>query len=475
MGDSKDGLRKRDFRAADAVIGHIPDAGWEGYSRDDVRRQLAEEHAEFGTAAFYYRYGLIVPTNPLEELEAEFWQDKITSDEYERLLAEHNNRPIDEPLVAEFYKALERKFGILCRILAASKVSENASLEERKRFRTSKIDKLFRQLDEQYPFTGDLLERIGEFVEEVRVEQKLPVIRHHDVAFSTTILLCNKFFQLADTGWKFSKDAAIAITEEGQPRDMSLAGEYFHTAFACHLPDLNEFYLSVVEERAAVKRAIRSAAMNNDSKSNMLHGGNAVNVSPTFNYQPQVNVHVAGTGVPVQVSNGPAGQTASTEIAVESEPETVAAKGYRPELAWWAAGVESDGEWWLFRKEEGTWRPRRKIEVPSGNPEFALKLIASNGGSLDSSTAYKEFHDRDKGKTPDEIRRTVTDALSKAKLAIRKAIAESVRKSVDDIPNPIPHADKVWRPLMQIGYSVKDDSGKLTFQSHDQMIGRAED
>jgi len=154
-------------------------------------------------------------------------------------------------------------------------------------------------------------------------------------------------------------------------------------------------------------------------------------------------------------------------------------------LSNWAVGLEDGETWWLFRKartrrkeyknQRTGWEQHGRVEIPSGNAAKLLTAIAESGGAIARRDVIQLFRLQYSGKGDGEIRKVVTYALSKAKRAIRDAIARSCGQRIKSVGNPIPFDGKgnSWMYKIEVGFAIlweaDDGDQRLVFRMKEDL------
>jgi hypothetical protein len=131
----------------------------------------------------------------------------------------------------------------------------------------------------------------------------------------------------------------------------------------------------------------------------------------------------------------------------------------KPNLRYWALGVEAAGIWHVFKLVKGQWRQYGRLNgISAGRQDDLLRGFAEGGGFLLEQVAFKrEFKDYRAG---DRSRLTalIKPELSRIRTCIRNAIKVANRK-ID--PLPWDEVTRGWRAMVQIGYAVQEDHNYL--------------
>ncbi|MHC4404504.1 MAG: hypothetical protein ACYTG0_33030 [Planctomycetota bacterium] len=159
-------------------------------------------------------------------------------------------------------------------------------------------------------------------------------------------------------------------------------------------------------------------------------------------------------------------ENVSTPVELEDTPECKETR--KPiQLAFYAIGVETGSEWWIFRKYRHQWRQHGKVDIPSGNPTKIAEMLADCDGMIERAEAIKLFKGDYHGMGNREIRKkVVTPALAKLRIAIRESIARVAHCERANVGDPIPwdkHGGS-WRAAIEIGFAHKDDEGRTVFR-----------
>lgn len=180
-----------------------------------------------------------------------------------------------------------------------------------------------------------------------------------------------------------------------------------------------------------------------------------------------------------------AGRAASTDDESEHDNEDSPCGTGRPRIRidYWAIGYDESG-FWLFHKQlirHGTrrqivWEDREKVHIPKGNPTTIAKAFVDAGPSLSRADVLALFRDDYRDKKDKNLSKSVIKpAFAKLRRAIRTAIVRVLKSNARPkvIPDPIRWTGKVdnWQAVIGIGFAVRDDDGKVTFQSREEDEG----
>jgi hypothetical protein len=135
----------------------------------------------------------------------------------------------------------------------------------------------------------------------------------------------------------------------------------------------------------------------------------------------------------------------------------------------WALAIEHGDAWHIFRKFGSAWRHHGRAEgLARGRQEQLLGLLADNGGFLSDYEAVKwvraTFSDHDRK----QIMKIIKPELSRLRKFIRRNLNVTGAR-VDPLPRD-KHA-RGWRAVVQIGYAVKNDDGRLEFTLREVISG----
>ncbi|TWT29813.1 hypothetical protein KOR42_54820 [Thalassoglobus neptunius] len=139
-------------------------------------------------------------------------------------------------------------------------------------------------------------------------------------------------------------------------------------------------------------------------------------------------------------------------------------------LANWGVGLDgTTGHWWLFRMYRHQWRQYSRVPIPQGFPTKLMLKLAEESGALLRRDALTSVSEGGRSISQKELLNRVTHALAKAKKAIREAIAIAGKVNYENVGNPIPHVSMGWRSIIEVGYVVTNDEGKVEFKRREEM------
>jgi hypothetical protein len=119
MGDSSDDVQitDADFAAADELWANEKFPSEE--KRDAFRRFSAYLHAKWGDHKFRVRYGLKPPSTRLEVIEAEYYQGRITKEQYREKYYAYVTRPADQEMLDCLLQGIEKRLNQYARFMQA--------------------------------------------------------------------------------------------------------------------------------------------------------------------------------------------------------------------------------------------------------------------------------------------------------------------------------------------------------------------
>lgn len=192
---------------------------------------------------------------------------------------------------------------------------------------------------------------------------------------------------------------------------------------------------------------------------------NQVHMTPRVNNQPnfQTNSSEMDSADLAEHTDEPNSSEPQSSEAGDPKKSNETTSEIKPKLRNWAVGF--DGlSWHLFHFRHRRWEHRRKIKFPQGNVHFLMRCLLEQGGAMSQSDARDALKHRYLEADPDSMRKVITQALKKARLAIRTAIADSAKCDSKIVGDPIPNHNPDWRSVIEFGYvSEDDDDGKLKF------------
>ncbi|MBX3435692.1 MAG: hypothetical protein KF847_20435 [Pirellulales bacterium] len=407
-------LYERDFTAADEVLQRWPCSP---DTREDYRRKIAESHARLGNWNFRLHHGLRPPRTPLERLTVE---GEPTQEYWAPRIAEDERRPIDCQDLDALQEDLAELLGLYARFLELGRglASVARRLPNPDRYRRT-LDYLARecQIDPVTSCTGKRYDRILALAEEVRLLRGGPTPKFGWITASTQIAIACRAPRVLSQLWRRLRSGGFEIFGR------TVASEYLP-------PD--QLMAALDEEFAAVRLHLREHS--------------------------EVGQHPFSQPV-----SAPAPTSAAANPG--NEVQRAAPGPAKPvKFAKWAVAQETTGKWWLFRKIQGRWQRRGRVRIPKGNAERLMQLLVEGRGALSGQQAIERMRPFNDGRSARELRRCVTDALAKAKAAIRQSMARA-RRSADwqGIPNPIPNDGAGWRALIEVGLAVPEN-GSHAFQ-----------
>jgi hypothetical protein len=104
-------LNAHDWDAAKrALLQNWPGLKPSDPQHDAILEGLAHMHQYFGQKAFELHYNLRLPNSRLEEWQRDFFQRKITQEEYRNRLKSDAERPIDLEMLRSFHDAYPKCF-----------------------------------------------------------------------------------------------------------------------------------------------------------------------------------------------------------------------------------------------------------------------------------------------------------------------------------------------------------------------------
>jgi hypothetical protein len=132
-----------------------------------------------------------------------------------------------------------------------------------------------------------------------------------------------------------------------------------------------------------------------------------------------------------------------------------------------AVGIDGARKWQRFTRHGSEWRHRGPLKgLRKGLREKLLRAFAEYGGGLGRADALKTaaggpFHPTDASK----LMKKIKPEMSELREILRAAFG------VTDKADPLPWEDKAeaWHARIHIGFATKDDQGRLTFRTMEEL------
>ncbi len=432
-------------------------------ARNAAIEHYAGLHAEYGVSGFRLRFGLRPPRNAIEQAEQDFWMERIDGDEHLRRVQAEEAQSIDIPTLSVLYDEIDEDLGHYGKALqTVIQIVSDQRDPDVWRTLEPEADFHVREMNRKSCFSSGRLLVLSGFLEEVRQIRGLGLAVIGDMQSATAVHLARLVLSQAAEQWSICRDTADQSHTRPEYTYATTASSLFEEAKADR-PRPNDLHALLREEFAAARIVLNDRSQPAGTAPISIHNEIQVN-PPSVNVSPTIVVNVApNEACEVMVDDNMHAPPTAEKPAKEKRPDA------KPTMNRWAVGMDGSRGWWLFHWYREGWRESCKVGVPGGNASAALEALANNGGSIGRDDLRTVFGPSNPGRTLPQLTDVMTDALAKAKRAIRESIAEIGPFKLDAVPNPIPWDDSSWRAVIQIGFVVTDDEGRRTFRTRDEL------
>jgi polyhydroxyalkanoate synthesis regulator phasin len=422
-------LYPEDYAAADEVMKQ------RSYPADkvyEVRKHFAECHAKNGDLTFRIQQGLQPPKSPYELYLAAIWRNELTREQFRDGVEDDLQQPVNEMDLEFLSESLDSTFDRFADFLQS--VVENARMTRMNRgvFHLEKrIDYLARELRHAWPCDKRWSAKVSEHIEEARSRRGLRPVGYGELQAPTAYLLVTVIIRQAAGNWQTIRNRCYGTHRNIRLMEPGQAAREFADAVLTDLPPILTMQTLIGEEIRIARQDLREASAS----------------SPTS--KMSVNKVSGAKEVPPAM------------------PQLTSAERRKVLLNRWALAMETHQRWWLISTKNGDWARWRRIKIPKGKVEAVLEQLVQKG-SLTRKEAIEALLPLLKGKGPERRSKAVTVTLSKARLLIRKKIAERLKRPLDDVPDPLPAPAGECRPEIAVGIATEDE-GKLKFELHRRL------
>ncbi|QDU44512.1 hypothetical protein Mal52_29950 [Symmachiella dynata] len=457
MSDETPPLLEEDYDAAREVANKTA-AALEKEPTAKLIELFAKERARLGAYQFDLVNGLKPPRHVYDQLVLEIRLGTLDKDEFDSRIRDAESLPLSLEMVAAYFDELDAKVSWYSRLL---QLAHEPTADGNEHDRQLRADRFTFEIGRKVSLPGRQIQLVHELVEELRIEQRLGLAQLgiHTAPSASGLVL--NVTNLAANSWRAHAEIARRSQTSHKYAYAITASELFVSQTIPDLPRPGDLQALLHQELALS----RSKMKNQDSTGNKrVEIINNVSVEPHFHVSNGINVELEATA---EVDSSP-------EKTGGKKPQTVNEQRPRstspPKLKNWAVGIEHGNRWWLFHRKNGGWQQRGLVAIPGGNAAALMEQLAEGGGAMSKAEARQRIRPNYVGEDRDKLSRAITEALKKARQAIRKAIAKSAQCEYQEVSSPIPHDHSGWRAVIEIGFATLDvDRNTLIFQLKEDM------
>lgn len=412
-----------------------------------TREKVAKTHARSGERYFGLLYEQRAPCHPGEEIYLLYATEQISKEEHDRLLDEYAAQPLSEKFLDILEHEIDERadhYSQLRKITAAMHFDQR---DEYPAHIWEPIAAYYaREILRPYTcFVRDQRANVLQTIIDMRKEAGLGPCQAGDYSDCCAFFLVLRVTEFAAMHWFGCMEIGNRSQDSYYYNQPTSAASLFFNNIEGVRPQPQNLLTLVYEEFTAIRLLLRKQAQPAPPLQVRI-------IEPVTVKPPEPEEQVAGSPT---TANDLTGTGLPGEKLVD--------------LTKWAVGQESLSRWWLFRKHKGVWRQQARVEIPSGDAESIMTLLANHGGAISLDEAIKALRGVHHGLAPEKVPRVVTDALAKAKSVIRNQIATAVKCSPNQVDNPIPNMPPGWRAKIEIGFAILDEQQRLVFRLQEEL------
>jgi len=251
-----------DFAAAEEVLARLMPA----LERDtpeylEKRRALAAYRARIGGERFDLYYGRRRPRDPREEAEAEFFQGRITEEQFAEMLRAEAERPLDAAMLAAFCDAYEQRLSAYSRMLqAVIALATDQSRPDTWRRHEAEVDRHVAAMEAKLPLWREQIAAVFSFLAELQAEHKGEPVRCGEHAAESAHMLAAMVMDQAAAGWRSVKEIAQRSRSDPRYSRAASAARLFYEAHLPGLPRPQELQALMVLEHARARKVLEERA-----------------------------------------------------------------------------------------------------------------------------------------------------------------------------------------------------------------------
>ena len=274
-----------DFGVAEGVLSWLmPSLGRDTAEYRDKRQALARFRAEVGKDRFDLRYGLRPPRDAVERAEIDFFQGRITQDQFREALKADAERLIDAAMVDAFCDAYAERLLTYSRMLQEIiAIATDQREPDAWRRREAEVDRHVEVMKAKLPLWKEQVATVFTFLAELQAERKGEPVRCGDHSAESAHMLAELVMDQAAEGWRSCNEIAGRSRTDPSYLYAASASYLFHKAHLPGLPKPQDLQALMVLEHTRARRALgeqaRQAKADPPAPANVNIQAGAVNVT----------------------------------------------------------------------------------------------------------------------------------------------------------------------------------------------------
>jgi len=215
------------------------------------------EHS--GKEKFELYYNLRKPKERLEEWNRDFFQQRLSAEEYKTCLKNDVDRPVDLDMVTTFHEAIQEKiehYSVTLQTISQI-VSDQRNPDIWVKLEPI-VDEHVSAISANYPQWKEHLEKVMEFLEEIRVRDGIGLARAGEFQATSAHWLAMLVFERIEKGWNSCKEIAHRSRTDPNYLYATTASQLFNENHFSLLPKPQDLLEITREEFLRVRIALKS-------------------------------------------------------------------------------------------------------------------------------------------------------------------------------------------------------------------------
>lgn len=230
------------------------------YAQRPLRNQMEEAVVSHVSALDHKFAELVVAApdaDPLKLLEQAVRE--TPTDQIKAIATADAKRPLDIDMVRDAYETLDERLAIYAGILGEFEWLKHSPRAEDERETIEKtVDRLISEMNERVPVAPENLQKVIEFAEEVRQQQKLPEAQVGNESRTTAWALVSECLRYLTDRWASCKATAERSRTDRRYLYHATASYLFCESELPPLPDATALQLRLNQEAARLRIALKS-------------------------------------------------------------------------------------------------------------------------------------------------------------------------------------------------------------------------
>lgn len=463
-----------DFGVAEEMLSRLmPSLGRDTPECRDKRQALARFRAEVGKDRFDLQYGLRPPRDAVERAETDFFQRRLTQDQFREFLKADAERPIDAAMLDAFCSAYEDRLLAYSRMLQTviAIVTDQREPDAWRR-REAEVVRHVEAMKAVLPLWKEQVATVFTFLAELQAERKGEAVHCGDHSAESAHMLAALVMDYAAEAWRSSK--AIAERSRTDPAYLyaTSASHLFHKSHLAGLPKPQDLQALMVLEHTRAQKALREQARQTRADptvpANVNIQAGAVNVTTP-------NVHLAGAkadgkGRPVRM---PRLKLAAAEPLIlqhlRRRPHDTVAEVAR--AVGCSVGLVAGSAAWKANRQ------RLHVAAREGRDPKAIRLdtriVNEAGGSTRAQYHASEGDEETIDEEVDRQEQVLTQRIGEYLKQHPKATPQEIAQTVGCTAGEVERRQTVFNRLVaeQIESAEEDDGGRYAARKSKRRPG----